>query len=103
MTTYVFSIGRNVDGVPMSDIEWRDFVGSLHSRVTREDSLAIVFGGFGVGWYEGASEASYTLIASGELGTGRSYDDLAEDLRTLAKANRQDSIAFTIGETRFCG
>lgn len=100
--TYVLSIGRNVGNEPMSEPAWRTFKASL-GDTCEAFGLSIVFKGEGEGIYEGESEQSYTVVATGAIRSDGSPLSFSASLKILARTFRQEAIALTQGETTFVG
>jgi hypothetical protein len=88
----VVSIGRNIQGFPMSDIKWEQFIGHLMNLIDVPTNN-IHFTGRGNGFYETKREESFTVIFTGTVPE--------EALAALAGKYMQDSIALTEGETKF--
>jgi hypothetical protein len=99
--TIVVGIGRrdNVNGLELSDLEWRDFRSEVHEALERH-GVAVFFAGEGTGEYEGVREASATWVGATST---RPNVALERSLSLLALTYDQDSIAVTYGETVFVG
>ena len=92
------SIGRNVNGKPMSDAQWESFTADILRNV-RSNTQAIYFVGFGTGTYEGDSEESFTVVSSNP--TTSALCAIEVSLSLFAHAYKQESIALTVGATEF--
>jgi hypothetical protein len=100
--TAFVSIGRNVQGAPMSAEQWKRFRLDTLDAVAASIAPADVYThGTGIG-ADTASEGvedSFTLVFPEPAEPGWLQDRLAE----LAAAYRQKSIAYTVGRTAFIG
>lgn len=94
----IVSIGRNIGARPMSSSQWAEFKRTVVD-VVRLSSPAIYFAGEGKGIHDGIAEESFTVVAEDP----RSEIALSAALRVVARHHRQESIALTIGPTRFVG
>jgi hypothetical protein len=104
MKTAYISIGRNVQGTPMTAERWQEFKTAL--RVVGWTHGNIVTDAEGAGVYEGKTEETYLVAVSlrgPEFGRLNTIDltNLREDLSHLAQHYGQESIALTVGEPEF--
>lgn len=107
MLTTMVTIGRNVNGNPMSDAEWSDFKSYvLDSMLTQgnrigdgqhqgDDDSWFLSDSNGRGFWDGVPEDNYsvTLLHSSFM-LPANYEDLRSDLKRFAKLFWQDAIAF---------
>jgi len=97
--TVTVSIGRNVDGVPMSDDLWSRFVTQVEYGFEVVEG-EVHFRGDGTGSSEQwGDEPSRTWVVAMDYGRWR--DTLRTVLTDAAKVFDQRAIAVTIGETEF--
>ena len=103
------TIGRNVDGVPMSDVDWAQFkldVGVLLAR----HCGALVTSAEGHGVWEGETEQCYVAAtAESPADSGldayldRAHGAFREDVRELSGMWLQEAIAVVIADTDLVG
>jgi len=98
--TVTISIGRNIDGRPMTDDRWESFRDAVSEALAWEVATTYVDGALSTGSWQGAPETSATWVASlseSQLPT------LRIRLRILARRFHQDAIALTVGATELLG
>ncbi|MES2156053.1 MAG: hypothetical protein V4510_13045 [bacterium] len=92
------SIGRNVEGEPMSNSDWVVFKRDLRHVFARLD-LAVYFQGAGIGYSdEWGTEEAYTVVAESNVAKEALLNSLLYAVRYLYG---QEAVAVTIGPTRF--
>lgn len=91
----VVTIGRNIEGLPMSFTAWENYQERL-GKILRPAIKTHYFAGLGGGTWEGQAEEAYTLI--GEYDKTYPKTCLRLDLRDLARDFGQDAIALTFGD-----
>lgn len=98
MSTYV-SIGRNVNGKPMTEDKWRNFRMRLHWTVEKFTG-PIVSVCNGTGTYQGVSEDTYIVVGM-QNPSEADKEALTAALTYLSFKYDQESIALTIAEPHF--
>ena len=96
----IVTIGRNVNGVPMTTDAWRAFNEETFELVERYAG-PVVFDGEGVGIWGDEREVAATLI--GERDYIQTASLFVRDLRDLAVKYGQEAIALTIANTTLVG
>lgn len=97
MITVTISIGRNVDGVPLSDARWNAFKQDIFDAVTHWCHEIHVNGAVSVNSWNGIAEESCTFVAdSRDFFT---VGALHTRLELACKNFDQDAIALTVGTT----
>lgn len=116
MYIYEVTIGRNVNGEPMSEYQFEQFVGDallhlweLFQATKRTDAygwdnpeyVATIERHNGIGLWEGKAEESTKLTLLSEYPMTH-LNGFREQLSELARMYGQDAIALTIGESELC-
>jgi len=97
MSTYV-TIGRNVDGRPMSPTAWATFKRTVAEALVYETDGSIVTTAEGFGHWEGSSEMAYVVVVDR---APRDDSQLDARLRDLAARYGQEAIAYAVAEVSF--
>ena len=93
MATCILTVGRNIQGVPMSDERWAEFRSDLSGLVYESAKDIFTYEALGHGLWDGVREDSVTWVFSPYGEVRRS------DIARLAAKYEQDAIALVMGES----
>jgi hypothetical protein len=93
LTTLTIQLGNSDD--KLTQAEWADFVKKVEGYIRSTDYCQIHFSGSSAG---NAPWQNYCLVAEVPVGA---INDLSYLVAKMAGRYRQESIAFTVGETEF--
>lgn len=101
MSTFAVTIGRNVDGVPLSEEDWQAFAAETDQAVAWAAETIHVRAAQHAGQWNDAPELACTWIAEtiDDAGAHEDISALRLALRVLAGRYGQEAIALTVGET----
>ena len=100
MATCILTVGRNVQGVPMSDERWSEFRSDLSDLVNEWADEIYTYEALGHGLWDGVREDSVTWVFSAYAeDCSTHFRFRRQDIARLAAKYGQDAIALVRGES----